>query len=304
METASQLKTLIELKADYAQGYYLEKPCEKFVKLRSEIKKEIITLSNEYSRPAFSSCCMSTVKELCRRNPAVSPNAMFTQVYEFMNAPNVTETAITDKGGRFLGVLTRWQVLRSLSGMYGYTLNMRKTVGDVMDTSCMIVTCETPAETAAKMAMARPQPYIYDSIPVVDGRTNEYCGFVSIKDLLLTAIDIKVNRAKDCNPLTGLPGNIAIDERVEGLIGKNAPFAIIYFDLDNFKAFNDAYGFSNGDLMIKAVAEKLADNCGDGDFCGHVGGDDFVVITLGDRTESFCGEVFAQFDIKAHALYS
>lgn len=304
VENSSQLKTLIELKIDYAQGYYIARPCEKFERLRPEIKKEIISLSNELNRPKFAASCLSTVKELCSKNPALSPNTLFTKVYEIMNDPNVTEVAIVDENEKFLGVLTKWHVLRSLSGMYGYSLNMRKSVSEVMDTSCMTVTCDTPVETAAKMAMSRPQPYIYDSIPVVDGATNEYCGFVSIKDLLLTAINIQVNRAKDCNPLTGLPGNIAIDERVEKLIGRNEPFAIIYFDLDNFKAFNDAYGFSNGDMMIKAVAETLTEFCTEQDFCGHVGGDDFVVITNGDRTETFCNDAFARFAGRSCRLYS
>lgn len=303
-ETAEQLKTLIELKIDYAQGTYFAKPSEKFEKLKPEIKKEIIRLANELDKPRFASSCRSTVGELCSKKPVISPNALFMEAYEIMNDPNVTEIAIVDGGGLLLGVLNRRQVLNALSGMYGYTLNMRKTVKNVMDTSCLTVSGDTPIETAAKMAMSRPQQSIYDSMPVVNGTTNQYLGFVSIKDLLLTAVNIQVSRAKNCNPLTELPGNIEIDERVERLIGNDEPFAIIYFDLDNFKAYNDAYGFANGDMMIKAVAETLTEYCREEDFCGHVGGDDFVVITAGDRAESFCGEAFARFAERCLELYS
>ena len=304
VENYEQLKTLIEIKIDYAQGGYLAEPSEKFEKISTEIREKIISLNNKYNKPGFIPTYLSTVKEICSKRPMLSPNAMFAEVYEIMNDPNVTETAIVDDNGAFMGILTKRQVLSALSGMYGYTLNMRKNAGEMMDTACLTVTDDTPVETAAKLAMARCQPYIYDSIPVIDGKTGEYCGFVSIKDLLLTAVNIQVQRATDCNPLTGLPGNIAIDERVEKLIGKNEPFAIIYFDLDNFKAYNDAYGFTNGDLMIKAVADTLKEHCCEGDFCGHIGGDDFVVITNGDRTESFCEEAFKQFSEKSRKLYS
>lgn len=304
VESYKQLKTLIELKIDYAQGYFLAKPSEKFEKISQEVKKQIINLSNELNKAKFTPSYLSTVKELCSKKPILSPDAKFSEVYEIMNDPNATETAIVEDNGKFLGVLTKRQVLSALSGMYGYNLNIRKSVGEVMDTSCLTVTEDTPVETASKMAMARCQPYIYDSLPVVEGQTGEYRGFVSIKDLLLASVNIQVRRAADCNPLTGLPGNIVIDEKVETLIGSREPFAIIYFDLDNFKAYNDAYGFTNGDQMIKVVADTLTQFCCEGDFCGHIGGDDFVVITSGDRTESFCRDAFSQFSIKSRELYS
>lgn len=304
VESYKQLKTLIELKIDYAQGYFLAKPSEKFEKISQEVKKQIINLSNELNKAKFTPSYLSTVKELCSKKPILSPDAKFSEVYEIMNDPNATETAIVEDNGKFLGVLTKRQVLSALSGMYGYNLNIRKSVGEVMDTSCLTVTEDTPVETASKMAMARCQPYIYDSLPVVEGQTGEYRGFVSIKDLLLASVNIQVRRAADCNPLTGLPGNIVIDEKVETLIGSREPFAIIYFDLDNFKAYNDAYGFTNGDQMIKVVADTLTHFCCKGDFCGHIGGDDFVVITSGDRTESFCRDAFSQFSIKSRELYS
>ena len=304
IETSAQLETVISLKIDYAQGFYLAKPSEKFQKLNLEIKKEILRLNNTYNKPRYSPAYFNTVAELCSKKPMIFPSTQFSDVYEIMHDPNITEMAIVDDTGRFLGVLTKRQVLQSLSGMYGYTLHARKNVGEVMDTACLTMTLDTPIETAAKMAMARCQPYIYDSIPIVDSTSQIYIGFVSIKDLLLAAVDIQVKRAADCNPLTGLPGNIIIDERVEKLIGNTAPFAIIYFDLDNFKAYNDAYGFTNGDMMIKMVADILTQLCSPDDFCGHIGGDDFVVITNGDKTEDLCKSAFGKFAEDSQNLYS
>ncbi len=304
VETYEQLKTVISLNIDYAQGFYLGKPSEKFKNIPEDIKKEIICLHNEMCTPKFSPSYFNTVNMLCSKKSILPPDATFSKVYELMNNPNITEVAIVDNNEKFLGVLTKRQVLQSLSGMYGYSLHARQNVSGIMDTSCLTITPNTPIETAAKMAMSRCQPYTYDSIPIIDGSSQKYLGFVSIKDLLLAAINIQIKRATDSNPLTGLPGNIVIDEKVENVIKKKIPFSIIYFDLDNFKAYNDAYGFSNGDLMIKAVADTLTELCVGDDFCGHIGGDDFVVITNYDKTEELCEKAFEKFRIRSLNLYS
>lgn len=304
IETPEQLEAVISLKIDYAQGYYLAKPSEKFEKISTEVRKEIIRLNRIHSSPTYSPAYFDTVEKLCKKAPAVSPSASFPDIYEIMTDPNITEVAVVDDKGIFLGTLTKYLVLQTFSGMYGYSLNSRKKACEVMDSSCLTVGLNTSIETAAKMAMARCQTYIYDSVPVIDATTRNYFGFVSIKDLLLAAVNIQVKRAAACNPLTGLPGNIVIDERVEKLIAGKDPFSIIYFDLDNFKAYNDAYGFTNGDLMIKAVADALTGVCSPEDFCGHIGGDDFVVITKGDRTESLCKHAFEKFTQSTRTLYS
>ena len=108
---------------------------------------------------------------------------------------------------------------------------------------------------------------------------DRYFGVVTIKDLLEATIFIAVERAADSNPLTSLPGNRTIDQKIHELIGSKEYFAIMYLDLDNFKAYNDAYGFSNGDRMIVALAEAIKNVYKDDSFLGHVGGDDFVIIT-------------------------
>ena len=303
VESYEQLRVLVQLKIGYAQGFYFARPSKKFEEITPKVRKQIIELSNEYNKVSFKPSILSTVKDICSKKPTLLPDAKVTEAYEVMSDPSVTEIAIVDDNGKFLGVLTRRQVLSALSGMYGYNLNYRRHVGELMDVSCLIVIEDTPVETVSKMAMSRCQPYVYDSIPVISGSSQEYRGFVSIKNLLLASVNVQVKRASDCNPLTGLPSNIVIDEYVEKLIGSSNPFAIIYFDLDNFKAYNDAYGFTNGDLMIKMVAETLTEFCCEGDFCGHIGGDDFVVITNGDSIERFCQDVFRQFTDKSRYLY-
>jgi diguanylate cyclase (GGDEF)-like protein len=110
----------------------------------------------------------------------------------------------------------------------------------------------------------------------------------------------RTKTARDTSPLTGLPGNFSIGAEIEQRIAKGEPFALVYCDLDNFKAFNDHYGFMRGDQVIQFSADVLRQSLADvGDhegFVGHIGGDDFVAITEADSAEGFCKSVIDRFD--------
>ncbi|MEN8040292.1 MAG: response regulator [Actinomycetota bacterium] len=105
---------------------------------------------------------------------------------------------------------------------------------------------------------------------------------------------------RDLSPLTGLPGNFQIAGELERRIAQGKDFAVVHADLDNFKAFNDHYGFMRGDSVIKFTAKVLngaASVVGDDDaFVGHIGGDDFVAIINDYNAEPFCEYVVAHFD--------
>ncbi|MDR1292203.1 MAG: response regulator [Clostridiales Family XIII bacterium] len=118
----------------------------------------------------------------------------------------------------------------------------------------------------------------------------------------------RIDRNRNANPLTGLNGNIEIQREVESRISKGLGFAVIYADLDNFKAYNDVYGYSNGDRIIVLTADIIKDQVelfgGPDDFVGHVGGDDFIIITTPDRAEPISGSVISEFDEKVLNFYS
>jgi diguanylate cyclase (GGDEF)-like protein len=117
----------------------------------------------------------------------------------------------------------------------------------------------------------------------------------------------RTQAARDLSPLTGLPGNFKITAEIEKAIGSDDDFALVHGDLDNFKAFNDHYGFMRGDEVIRYCAKcfhDAADNLGIQDvFVGHIGGDDFVAIITPDVSESFAKEVIERFDDGILDLY-
>ena len=117
----------------------------------------------------------------------------------------------------------------------------------------------------------------------------------------------RTQAARDLSPLTGLPGNFKITAEVEDRITQGHPFALVHGDLDNFKAFNDYYGFMRGDEVIRLCAKCFlegAQSLGIGDvFVGHIGGDDFVAVIPPEISESFCKEVIERFDDGILDLY-
>lgn len=114
-------------------------------------------------------------------------------------------------------------------------------------------------------------------------------------------------REGGANPSTRLPGNVAIERAISQRIAQGQPFAVCYGDLDNFKAYNDSYGFLKGDAVIQRTAQTLLDavrlHGNPDDFVGHIGGDDFVVITTPERAVALCESASHQFDETAPLFY-
>ncbi|TBR16648.1 response regulator [bacterium] len=118
----------------------------------------------------------------------------------------------------------------------------------------------------------------------------------------------RTERDLEANPLTRLPGNVSILNELSYRIENNAPFSVCYFDLDKFKAYNDTYGFEHGDEVIKETARILLRSMqevgGKNDFIGHIGGDDFVVVTTPDKVDIICDKVIDDFDKTILSFYN
>ncbi|MDY6794035.1 MAG: response regulator [Actinomycetota bacterium] len=118
---------------------------------------------------------------------------------------------------------------------------------------------------------------------------------------------IRTRQKRDVSPLTGLPGSISIEAETKSRIGRDSKFATLYIDIDNFKPFNDIYGFPAGDKAIQMLAfiidEAVRKNGNVDDFIGHGGGDDFVVITSPDKATPVAEAVIGDFDREVATLY-
>ncbi|MDQ2866364.1 MAG: response regulator [Candidatus Eremiobacteraeota bacterium] len=128
---------------------------------------------------------------------------------------------------------------------------------------------------------------------------------------LLARVRAKIRRVEvdsSLSPLTRLPGNLAIEMELRRRLDAFEPFSVVYLDLDNFKAFNDVYGFTHGDEAIQLLSRLTVDTVRRRgtpiDFVGHIGGDDFIVVTQPDRSEEIAKEIIAAFDREIRGLYS
>lgn len=124
---------------------------------------------------------------------------------------------------------------------------------------------------------------------------NEKYLYYTVKNVLRL---LTINRR--ISPLTGLPGNVQIHAELKKRLANKEPFSVLYVDLDNFKAYNDVYGFLKGDEIIKFTAEVIVScvhkNIPEGSFVGHIGGDDFVAIVPTLQCDKVCQDIISIFD--------
>lgn len=246
---------------------------------------------------------MRNVSSISGKGHIMLPNEKATKAYElFEREKDCSAICIVDEQGRFQGILTKTNLMHAFGGRYGYNLHIRNTVLDLSNQKTLVVYKNFSIENVSRLAMERSASELYD--PVVVLNKDKYFGVVTVKDLLSATVSIEVEKANEANPLTSLPGNKVIEQKIHRLIGENDFFAIIYLDLDNFKAFNDAYGFPNGDRMIEILAWSMKIAYGETSFLGHVGGDDFVIITRHPNVREKSEIIIQKFTERIRELYN
>ncbi len=140
-------------------------------------------------------------------------------------------------------------------------------------------------------------------IPIVKARV---CNLLKLREAMVELESLRV-LALDANPNTGLPGNNSINKIINAALQNNDASCVIYADLDNFKAFNDKYGFARGDAVIQFTADVLksatkTSECDDA-FIGHIGGDDFVLLVPHEKSHDVAEAIKNRFDREIITFY-
>jgi diguanylate cyclase (GGDEF)-like protein len=161
----------------------------------------------------------------------------------------------------------------------------------------------SPATANVSVVLLTAKANVRDLVRGLQGGADDYVEKpFDIEELLARVASVlRRSRAmRDLSPLTGLPGNFRIAEELERRVTGGGPVAVIHADLDNFKAFNDHYGFMRGDNVIKFSANTLVEAALEVEdptcFVGHVGGDDFLMVMDPNFAEQYCKEVVERFD--------
>ena len=241
------------------------------------------------------------IKNIITKGITVAPERRVESIMDYFEAKNDLPGICVVESNRVIGIVTRDKLMKKLSGRYGFSLHQNKKLRTVMEESFLAVDASTPISAVSEMAMERGQEDLYDFVVVTNKEL--YMGIVTVRDLLRRATEINVNMARSCNPLTGLPGNIAIADEIDRCLLQERDFIVSYLDLDNFKAFNDKYGFEKGDAVIRLLADVLKEIVAKSGFVGHIGGDDFIAVLFMPIVR-FEQRVQSEFEKRAHALYS
>jgi diguanylate cyclase (GGDEF) domain len=302
VETKNELVTLVDLGVQYAQGYFLQKPSETMQEIRSEVRNILLEANSRKNHMFGGNVSNIYIENICASTPTISPHENVESVFERFRHDSGAFGFCVVENGEVLGVVTKTRLVLQLSGRYGFSLNQKKPISLLMDRDFLAVDHQTPIDAVSRFAMSRPPEKLYDFIVVT--RENQYLGTVTIKDLLQKTTEIEVVNAKYQNPLSGLPGNLIIEQKMRQCVSENQPYCVIYFDIDNFKAYNDVYGFENGDRIIKLLADLITDSLPAGQFAGHIGGDDFVVMLDNYEAAWLCGTIIREFDKKVLQYYN
>ncbi|MDP2937758.1 MAG: response regulator, partial [Candidatus Omnitrophota bacterium] len=152
---------------------------------------------------------------------------------------------------------------------------------------------------------------VSDKVGGIDAGADDYIVKPFEPKELLARIRMILRRtARDleANPLTRLPGNVSILNELSSCLESNTLFAVCYIDIDKFKSYNDKYGFEHGDEVIRETARILIQSTHElgnpNDFIGHIGGDDFVIVTAPDVVDSLCRKIIDEFEKRSPSFYN
>ncbi|MYL24953.1 bifunctional diguanylate cyclase/phosphodiesterase [Vreelandella massiliensis] len=295
VETAGEHLCLWELDRGLAllQGYYFARPNA----------KPPLTLAMPLPGTApLKAIAGRNARTICRQVPEVAPECSVPKLAErFRRHPELRCVAVV-QAGKPLAVIRRSHFLALFTNPFSHALYAKTRVLEVADHRMLVAEAEMPLE-ALSQRLTDSHDIEQEDFVVVNA-SGEYLGMGNIVDLLREITAIQVRQARHANPLTGLPGNILINETLSDYLHSGEAFAAAYVDLDNFKAFNDVYGYAHGDHVIISVARLLQAQVESvGGFTGHIGGDDFMLLLPLAHWEKTVRQILAHVEAIAPGFY-
>ena len=236
-----------------------------------------------------------TVRSLTRPVDPVAPEHPNDEVCRrFDSEPELMSMPVVSQGTP-LGLINRHDLADRMARPYRRELFGRKSCVQFMDSMPLCIDEDSTVQEAALIVSRSARHHIYDGFIVT--QNGKYMGIGSAHDLMGMITEMQIQAARYANPLTQLPGNVPINEHIERLLEKKLSFLACYFDIDHFKPFNDVFGYRKGDDIIVLLAQTLVEMVNPlADFCGHIGGDDFMVLFQSEDWEERCQEALRRFD--------
>ena len=313
VETREQLEFLQQRECQQVQGYYFARPLdplqfEAFIAQGMSRGDMSVSTPDVYSAPISLDplSCMEqevvVVTAECIGDisipvlPAHPADNLAAVLKRFQSDPTLLVLPVVDDCC-VVGIINRATFLEEhVIGMNGFAfhINHARKMRDLMTPVKLGFEADVSIRDAARIIQAQEMDVRVDNICVT--RSGAYQGIVDVNRFISAITDINLTLAKGANPLTGLPGNESIQREINERLQTGEGFDIAYVDIDNFKPYNDYYGFQRGDVVIKAIGEIISgvmttSDAGFSCFCGHIGGDDFIIITGAHHAEYISAQV-------------
>ena len=303
VESWQELETLAQFGVRYAQGFLFARPAVAPADLEDEVRHEQrrrlrrfnyreLDL-NEAVGPLAIVC--TTIREREKRGEDID---------RIFRRDAALDHLVILRGREPVGLITRQSYYAKTGGPVGYPLHQWRPAEGAARLAPLVVEDAMSVTAVTKLAMERSPEELYDPVVVVDG-SGKLTGTVTIRQLMVRSTALEVQSAQGSNPLTGLPGNRSIERWILSAM-EQASSCVLYADLDRFKEYNDRYGFIRGDEMIRCVARVLAASAAQlSPECnlGHVGGDDFVIVSPTPISNESLDACCRAFDQEKRALF-
>ena len=296
IELEADLAVVQELGLDLGQGYLFGRPVPvPNPLLPTGIQSLLRQAPSEAPGSAWIQDSRSTASRLLMDIPSLPPETLNWKVEQRFAQDRELQSIPVVRNGLPVGLINRHVFVDLMAKPFSRELYGKRPCETLMDPSILVVDHHTSLHELSKLIVeSDPRHILHGFILTRDG---QYAGMGSGHDLMREITRMQIHAARYANPLTGLPGNVPISERLDDLLRQDLPFVVCYCDLDHFKPYNDVHGYGQGDEVIQWTGKLLEAVCEpDLDFVGHIGGDDFLMILRSPDWERRCGRLLAEFE--------
>ena len=298
IETRGELLLAKELGISLGQGCFIARPSKNPLRITPRDISHVLAAHDEKTTHHEH----NSIDAILEKAPVFSLENNNEEVFQvFEKNTQLSVVAVTNNKVP-VGLINRSVFINRFARPYQRELYGKKSCSTFMDPEPLIVDKNISIQELSRL-LAEDQRHV--SLGFIFTENGHYLGVGTSQKLIHEITEMQIQSARFANPLTGLPGNSPIDEHIDTLLAGDEPFCVCYFDLDNFKPFNDVYGFSMGDAMIQMTAKVIGGQCDpEIDFVGHIGGDDFIALFRSTDWETRCRTILERFGADVMSFFA
>ncbi len=282
IETKEELLACRDIGCHFIQGYFIQRPTRKASEILQEYEN-IAQILNSEKRVSLGN--YQTETYLDKSHSLCIDIEMGVVIKHFQKNPHIESVVIVNSNNEPIGILLESKIKEYIYSPYGRSLMTNSTTMKLklknLLQPCGVTEVNANMSTIIELFSNNPE-----SVGIILTNNAKYYGFLSARAIITIMNEQNLLYAREQNPLTKLPGNSMIEKYLHEVSKSQEFYILCYLDLDNFKAFNDVYGFRNGDRAIILFADILKKNLSQEFFKAHIGGDDFFIsIQSGSEEE-------------------